>query len=62
MAELHVVSALRNKRSELAGMVGQLEQQLARQRMRSAWFRQGECLWRLHDEQNLNAVRWNWRN
>ena len=32
MAELHVVSALRNKRAELAGMVGQLEQQLARQR------------------------------
>src|SRR3984885_14809328 len=32
MAELHVVSALRNKRAELAGMVGQFEQQLARQR------------------------------
>jgi hypothetical protein len=32
MAELHVVSALRTKRAELAGMVGQLEQQLARQR------------------------------
>ncbi|HEX3753543.1 MAG TPA: hypothetical protein VHV26_00570 [Rhizomicrobium sp.] len=32
MAEAHVVSALRNKRAELAGMVGQLEQQLARQR------------------------------
>jgi hypothetical protein len=32
MAELHVVSALRNRRAELAGMVGQLEQQLARQR------------------------------
>jgi hypothetical protein len=32
MAELHVVSALRNKRAELAGMVSQLEQQLARQR------------------------------
>jgi hypothetical protein len=32
MAELHVVSALRSKRAELAGMVGQLEQQLARQR------------------------------
>ena len=28
MAELHVVSALRNKRSELAGIVGRLEQQL----------------------------------
>jgi len=32
MAELHVVSALRNKRAELAGMVRQLEQQLAQQR------------------------------
>jgi hypothetical protein len=32
MAELNVVSALRNKRAELAGMVGQLEQQLTRQR------------------------------
>jgi hypothetical protein len=32
MAELHAVSALRNKRAELAGMVSQLEQQLARQR------------------------------
>ena len=32
MAELHVVSALRNKRAELAGIVGQLEQQLTRQR------------------------------
>ena len=32
MAEAHVVSALRNKRAELAGMVGQLEQQLTRQR------------------------------
>jgi hypothetical protein len=30
--DLHVVSALRNKRAELAGMVGQLEQQLAQQR------------------------------
>jgi hypothetical protein len=78
MAEQHVVSALRNKRAELAGMVGQLEQQLARQRTnlahldatmrlfdpdirpqeirakrqgaRSAWFRQGECLRRIHDE------------
>ena len=36
MAELHVVSALRNKRAELAGIVGQLEQQLARQRMNLA--------------------------
>lgn len=78
MAELHVVSALRNKRAELAGMVGQLEQQLARQRTnlahldatmrlfdpdvrpqeirakrqraRSAWFRQGECLRLIYDE------------
>jgi hypothetical protein len=78
MAEMHVVSALRNERAELAGMVGQLEQQLARQRTnlahldatmrlldpdirsqeirakqqraRSAWFRQGECLRRIHDE------------
>jgi len=32
MAELHVVSALRNKRAEMAGTVIQLEQQLARQR------------------------------
>jgi|ERR1700735_2149334 hypothetical protein len=32
MAEAHVVSALRDKRAELAGMVGHLEQQLARQR------------------------------
>jgi hypothetical protein len=32
MAELHVVSALRDKRSELAGTVRQLEQQLAQQR------------------------------
>jgi hypothetical protein len=32
MAELHVVSALLNKGAELAGMVGELEQQLARQR------------------------------
>src|ERR1700752_2108985 len=32
MAELHVVSALRSKRAELAGMVSQLEQQLVRQR------------------------------
>jgi hypothetical protein len=31
MAELHVVSALRNKRAELAGTVRQLEQQLAQQ-------------------------------
>ncbi len=30
MAELHVKSALRGKRSELAGMVKQLEQELAR--------------------------------
>jgi hypothetical protein len=51
-----VVSALRNKRAELAEMVSQLEQQLARQRTRSAWFRQGECLWRLHDELR-NAVQ-----
>ena len=32
MAELHVISALRDKRSALAGMVRQLEQQLAQQR------------------------------
>jgi hypothetical protein len=32
MAELHVVSALRNKRAELAGTVRQLEQQLTQQR------------------------------
>ena len=29
MAELHVIGALRNKRAELAGMLRQLEQQLA---------------------------------
>jgi hypothetical protein len=83
MAELHVVSALRNKRAELAGVVGQLEQQLTRQRTnlahldatmrlfdpeirpqeirakrqraRSAWFRQGECLRRMHDELRTTA-------
>src|ERR1700744_3696962 len=32
MAEPHVIGALRNKRAELAGMLRQLEQQLARQR------------------------------
>jgi hypothetical protein len=32
MAELHVMSALRNKRAEMAGTVVQLEQQLVRQR------------------------------
>jgi hypothetical protein len=32
MAETQVVSALRNKRAELAGMLRQLEQQLAQQR------------------------------
>ena len=32
MAELHVISALRNKRAELAGMLRQLEQQLVQQR------------------------------
>jgi hypothetical protein len=32
MAELHVIGALRNKRAELAGMLRQLEQQLAQQR------------------------------
>ena len=32
MAELHVVGALRNKRAELAGLVGQLEKQLVQQR------------------------------
>ena len=32
MAELHVVSALRDKRAELAEIVRQLEQQLAQQR------------------------------
>src|ERR1700733_5638750 len=78
MAELHVVSALRNKRAELAGVVGQIEQQLTRQRTnlahldatmrlfdpdirpqeirakrqraRSAWFRQRECLRWIYDE------------
>src|ERR1700729_1180377 len=83
MAELHVVSALRDKRAELAGMVGQLEQQLARQRTnlahldatvrlfdpdirpqqtrakqkraRSAWFGQGECLRRIHDDRPTAA-------
>jgi hypothetical protein len=32
MAETHVIGALRNKRAELAGMLRQLEQQLAQQR------------------------------
>src|ERR1700709_695741 len=32
MAEPHVIGALRNKRPELAGMLRQLEQQLAQQR------------------------------
>jgi hypothetical protein len=32
MAEPHVIGALRNKRSELAGMVNQLEQRLVRYR------------------------------
>lgn len=32
MAELHVMSALRSKRSELAGMVKQLEQKLVKHR------------------------------
>ena len=32
MAQSHVISALRNKRAELAGIVRQLEQQLAQQR------------------------------
>jgi hypothetical protein len=32
MTQLHVVSALSNKRAELAGIVRQLEQQLVRQR------------------------------
>jgi len=32
MAETHVIGALRSKRAELAGMLRQLEQQLAQQR------------------------------
>ena len=32
MAELHVISALRDKRSELAGIVNRLQQQLAEHR------------------------------
>ena len=32
MAELHVMSALRNKRAELTGVLRQLEQQLVQQR------------------------------
>jgi hypothetical protein len=32
MAELHVIGALRDKRAELAGVLRQLEQQLAQQR------------------------------
>ena len=32
MAEPHVIGALRHKRAELAGMLRQLEQQLAQQR------------------------------
>jgi hypothetical protein len=36
MAEPHVIGALRNKRAELAGMLRQLEQQLAQQRVNLA--------------------------
>ena len=36
MAEPHVIGALRNKRAELAGMLRQLEQQLAQQRANMA--------------------------
>jgi hypothetical protein len=36
MAETHVIGALRNKRAELAGVLRQLEQQLARQRVNLA--------------------------
>jgi hypothetical protein len=78
MAEPHVISALRNKRSELGGVVDQLEQRLEQhradlahldatmrlfdpdirpqevrpkqQRVRSAWFRPGECLRLIYDE------------
>ena len=32
MAELHVMDALREKRSELSGIVNQLEQQIAQHR------------------------------
>ena len=46
MAELHVVRALRNKRAELAGMVSQLEQQLARQRTNLAHLDATMQLWR----------------
>jgi hypothetical protein len=78
MAEPHVISALRSKRSELGGVVNQLEQRLEQhradlahldatmrlfdpdirpqevrpkqQRVRSAWFRPGECLRLIYDE------------
>jgi hypothetical protein len=78
MAQLHVIGALSNKRSELAGIVRQLEQQLVQQRtnlahldatmrlfdpdiqpkqirakqsrVRSVWFRPGECLRLIYDE------------
>ena len=77
MAEPHVISALSNKRAELAGIVSQLERQLAQQqanlahldatmrlfdpdiqpnrirpkqpRVRSVWFRPGECLRLIYD-------------
>jgi hypothetical protein len=78
MTQLHVVSALSNKRAELAGILRQLEQQLVQQRtnlahldatmrlfdpdiqpkqirakqsrVRSVWFRPGECLRLIYDE------------
>ena len=78
MGEPHVISALSNKRAELAGIVNQLERQLGQQqanlahldatmrlfdpdirpnnirpgqqRVRSAWFRPGECLRLIYDE------------
>jgi hypothetical protein len=77
MAEPHVIGALSNKRAELAGIVSQLERQLAQQqanlahldatmrlfdpdiqpnrirpkqpRVRSVWFRPGECLRLIYD-------------
>ena len=78
MSEPHVISSLRDKRSELAGMVDRLERELVQhranlthldatmrlfdpdirpqeirakqQRVRSAWFRPGECLRLIYDE------------
>src|SRR6185312_508509 len=44
MAELHVICALRDKRSELAGMMNRLEQQLAQNRASLAGFQRTDRL------------------